>query len=214
MATISVMFIPISFAVLSTILIVIFTALLITCLKKGTLLFKFFTNKQVVHIGSISYSLYLWHWGIISLSRWTIGIHWWSIPIQIALIYTLSNLSYKIIEKPLRTEKWLIYDYKSISQIVLVFLVSILTLLSLDKPLNSLYLGKSRKETNKNWRQNIESVSNEITGKKCHGNESYSQEELKNLFQGCNIIKNPKNKTIVFVGDSHILPLISATKYL
>ena len=78
-ATISVMFIPISFAVLSTILIVIFTALLITCLKKGTLLFKFFTNKQVVHIGSISYSLYLWHWGIISLSRWTIGIHWWSI---------------------------------------------------------------------------------------------------------------------------------------
>ncbi len=213
-ATISVMFMPISFAALSTILIVIFTALLITCLKKGTLFFKFFTNKQVVDIGSISYSLYLWHWGIISLSRWTIGLHWWSIPIQIVLIYVLSNLSYKIIEKPLRTEKWLIYDYKSISQIFLVVLVSTLTLLSLDNPLKSLYLGRSREETNKNWRKNIESVSNEITGKKCHGNESYSQEELKNLFQGCNIIKNRKNKTIVFVGDSHILPLISAHKII
>ena len=40
-------------------------------------------TKFIIFSGNISYSLYLWHWGILVLSRWTIGIHSWTIPFQI-----------------------------------------------------------------------------------------------------------------------------------
>lgn len=53
-------------------------------------------------LGKISYSLYLWHWPILVLSRWTIGIHWWSVPFQFALMLAFAALSYRFIETPWR----------------------------------------------------------------------------------------------------------------
>ena len=67
------------------------TLLLIGSIKKENLTYNFLTNKAVLHFGLISYSLYLWHWGILSISQYTIGIHWWSIPIQFLLIYIFNN---------------------------------------------------------------------------------------------------------------------------
>ena len=89
-------------AVISTILIVAFTAILIVSLKRETRAYKIFTNPKVVYIGLISYSLYLWHWGVLSISRWSLGIHWWSIPFQIGIILILSITSHQFIEKPFR----------------------------------------------------------------------------------------------------------------
>lgn len=93
---------PISYSLFSTILVVFLTSLLIISFKRGTPLFRLFSKDKVVYIGIISYSLYLWHWGVIVLSRWTIGIHWWSIPFQILLIFFISVGSYEFIEKPFR----------------------------------------------------------------------------------------------------------------
>ena len=55
--------------------------------------------EPLVYIGLASYSLYLWHWSILSISRWTIGISLWSAPLQIALIGALGIASYELIEK-------------------------------------------------------------------------------------------------------------------
>ena len=85
-----------------TIAIVFLSAILIACLKKGTAAYQISTNKTVVHVGLISYSLYLWHWGILSVGRWTIGISWWSTPLLLALIYVLAVLSYEYFEQPFR----------------------------------------------------------------------------------------------------------------
>jgi len=85
-----------------TIAIVLLAGVLIACLKKGTAAYQIFTLEKVVYIGLISYSLYLWHWGILSASRWTIGVSWWSTPILLGFIVILAVLSYEYLEKPVR----------------------------------------------------------------------------------------------------------------
>jgi peptidoglycan/LPS O-acetylase OafA/YrhL len=105
-AMVGVMFIPVSAAVPATIGIVVLSAILIACLKQGTAAYKFFTLEKIIYVGLISYSLYLWHWSVLSISRWTTGIHWWSVPIQAGLIVGLSVLSYEFIEKPFRKNQF------------------------------------------------------------------------------------------------------------
>jgi peptidoglycan/LPS O-acetylase OafA/YrhL len=87
-------------------LLVLLTALLIACLKPGTSPYRILTGSLVLYIGKISYSLYLWHWGILCLSRWTLGIYWWTVPFQLILMVGLAMLSYHFIESPLRTAAW------------------------------------------------------------------------------------------------------------
>jgi peptidoglycan/LPS O-acetylase OafA/YrhL len=57
-------------------------------------------------LGKISYSLYLWHWTIIVISRWTIGIQWWTVPLQIGAMLVLASMSYKYVEVPFRAGDW------------------------------------------------------------------------------------------------------------
>ena len=92
------------------------SALLIQNLQEGTFIYNLLTNKKIVFIGLISYSLYLWHWGILSLSRWTIGINLLTIPIQLTLIFALALISYKFIETPLRKKNWSEKDFTDISK--------------------------------------------------------------------------------------------------
>lgn len=98
------MFMPLEVAVSATIGVVALSAVLIACLKEGTAAYKFFTLEQVVYTGLISYSLYLWHWGVLWLSRLTIGIHWWSLPFQIGLMLILAATSFARIEQRYRFE--------------------------------------------------------------------------------------------------------------
>jgi hypothetical protein len=111
---VGVMFLPINTAVPATIAIVVLSAILIICLKSGTAMFAIFTDKKVVEIGLISYSLYLWHWGLLSLCRLSIGINLWSTPLLIALIYFMAWLSYHLIELPLRQKQWFLLRWKTI----------------------------------------------------------------------------------------------------
>ena len=100
---IGVMFLPNDAAVQATISIVALSAILIACLKSGTGAFSAFTNERVVYIGLISYSLYLWHWGVLSISRWTIGVHWWTVPFQVILMLLMAISSYAMVERPFRS---------------------------------------------------------------------------------------------------------------
>ena len=102
LAMVIVMLSPVSQAVISTVLIVMLSVILIACLKKSTFVYHVFTCEKIIFIGLISYSLYLWHWSVLSISRWTIGIYWWSIPFQIIAMIFLATLSYNLIETPFR----------------------------------------------------------------------------------------------------------------
>lgn len=98
--------IPPSLSPVPTLLAAFSTTLLMLSISANPLLLRFFSSAGLVGIGLLSYSLYLWHWPILALSRWTIGIHWWTIPFQALLIYLVAYGSYRWIEKPLRHATW------------------------------------------------------------------------------------------------------------
>ena len=142
MLIILVMFQPLSTGLSSTLITVFLTGALIFLLKKDSLLNKILSNKKVVKIGKLSYSLYLWHWGIISISYLTIGIHWWSIPFQIMIIYALSVFSFNYIENPLRNKNWSLEKFKIIINAFLILLFSSVSIFILDNKFKeNLYLG-------------------------------------------------------------------------
>lgn len=142
-AVVSVLFIPTHYAVQATIAAVVLTAVLLVCLRPETFAYHLFTHPKVVFIGLISYSLYLWHWSILSLSLWTIGIYWWSVPFQIALMLLLAIASYQYVEKPLRRSDWSVVRWHSIAYGMSAAILAAALLTALVKiPGISLYSGK------------------------------------------------------------------------
>lgn len=99
----AVMLLPQGAAVAATLLIVSLTAVLLACLKRGTAAFRLFADPRVVYVGRISYSLYLWHWGVLSLARWTVGVSVYTAPLLILLMLLAAVFSYHCIETPLRS---------------------------------------------------------------------------------------------------------------
>ena len=99
-----IMFIPNNFTTITTTLVVFLTSLIIlgnnNSDKKNIL-----TSKILIYIGKISYSLYLWHWPIIWLTRITFGINLPSIIFSIFLMFICSITSYHFIENSFRKAK-------------------------------------------------------------------------------------------------------------
>lgn len=58
-------------------------------------------SRQLVHVGLLSYSLYLWHWPVYTLLRWTVGLE--SVlmyALALAATWVLASASYHLIERP------------------------------------------------------------------------------------------------------------------
>ncbi|MEB3333983.1 MAG: acyltransferase family protein [Cyanobacteriota bacterium] len=72
------------------------TALLLASLRSGGPMGRWLSQPTILTVGKSSYSLYLWHWPLIVLLRWTIGIHLWTIPPLLASIAILTRLSYGV----------------------------------------------------------------------------------------------------------------------
>ncbi len=81
-------------------------AVLLRCLMPASVPYRLLTNRAVVYIGTISYSLYLWHWGVLTIGRLTIGQQWWSKLMLLGLVVVLAVISHTYVEKPLRYRKW------------------------------------------------------------------------------------------------------------
>ena len=86
--------------------IVALTSLLLIRLQPSDWTYRILCTTVMQWLGQISYSLYLWHWIILVFSRWTIGIHAWTIPIQVGLILATASLSHHFVEKPIRHSNW------------------------------------------------------------------------------------------------------------
>ncbi|OFK54512.1 MULTISPECIES: acyltransferase family protein [Haemophilus] len=86
----------------------IFTALIIHTTSQNNIVKLCLSNKAIVFIGKISYSLYLYHWIFIAFAYYITGekqINNQSIAIVIILTIIFSVLSYYLIEQPIRKSK-------------------------------------------------------------------------------------------------------------
>ena len=84
---------------------VIGAALLIGGLKADVThpLRRVFAHPVLVWIGKRSYSLYLWHWPVYVLLRWTTGIdQWLTQAVAIGITFALATASYRWFELPIR----------------------------------------------------------------------------------------------------------------
>ena len=86
----------------------IFTALIIHNTSQNNIIKLCLSNKAIVFIGKISYSLYLYHWIFIALAYYITGekqINNQPIVIVTVLTIIFSVLSYYLIEQPIRKSK-------------------------------------------------------------------------------------------------------------
>ena len=98
--------IPKAYIIPSTITTVVFTGLFILAGESKNFLNKLLSHKWSTYIGTLSYSLYLWHWPILSIGRWTVGVNAQTVLPLIIIIVLASAASYHCIEQPFRHYSW------------------------------------------------------------------------------------------------------------
>jgi len=74
----------------------------------GRGLSQVYASRPLVTVGKMSYSIYLWHWPVLVLLRWTIGVESF-VSMSIAIVATalLGALSYYYVENPVRRSRWI-----------------------------------------------------------------------------------------------------------
>lgn len=95
-AVLLLLWVPESMRIWGTLAIATLTATLLILLQPKTgFAAKALGHPWLVVIGLMSYSIYLWHWPLIVVARWSVGVNGWSLlPILLA-IAVASLLSYR-----------------------------------------------------------------------------------------------------------------------
>jgi peptidoglycan/LPS O-acetylase OafA/YrhL len=78
----------------------------VVAVRSDTALTTVLASRPPTFIGRISYSLYLWHWPVFVLARWTVGLDDPRVrlaAVAVAVIFAIA--SYKFIERPFRGSK-------------------------------------------------------------------------------------------------------------
>ena len=126
----------------ATLLVGFLTASLLWSLQGPSLARRALSMSVLVRIGLISYSLYLWHWPVAVLARWTVGISLGIAPLLILLIGALAAASYSLVERPLRHARWSASALGTIGRALLGSLLAFAVLNWLLLPLaGSMFLG-------------------------------------------------------------------------
>jgi peptidoglycan/LPS O-acetylase OafA/YrhL len=68
---------------------------------------RLLASAPLAAVGRLSYSLYLWHWPVFVLFRWTTGLESLLLKaVALALAAALAVASYVLVERPLRRARW------------------------------------------------------------------------------------------------------------
>lgn len=189
---------------------VLSTALLIFCLPHSDKKIKYLlSNKPIVFLGKISYSLYLFHLPFVVFFQ--IDKSFIDITIFLLLLIFLSYLSWKYIENPFRNKK--IINNKFFLKILFfsVFIIICLSIFTLNFSKNKIFdniLVKSLNEEKKLIYQSIKKVRLEYKqldedpyiNFNCKISTLKIDDKFLKKFENC---KKSNSKFILILGDSH-----------
>ena len=207
---------PMTHPVAATVAIAFLSGFSIISLTKKGPTAALFGRPLMVQIGQMSYSIYLWHWGVIAISRWTIGIHPWSIPFQVLLIFGLSWMSFTYLEKPFR--KLPLRPPVLLGGALLGVLLGLGMTLAVYLKHEALFLGKFEQidagipETFVGPRTGVRASDCLLSRIQ---REQSTEKRLANMIGHCTTAKNA-DFGIMVVGDSHaldILPVVDELAY-
>lgn len=139
------------------------------------------SNKVLVYIGELSYSLYLWHWGIIALIRYINGVYELTpteVIFIIILTFAISWFSYNFLENRFRKTK--------ISIFLLIFIPIYL----------GIYVFVMKMEKVTEYKKLPDIYTKPIFGMSSHGTKNIEK------FGDAS-----KNDSIILIGDSNALVL-------
>lgn len=89
-------------------------------------------SSVMTYIGRLSFSLYLWHWPVAVLLRWTTGMEMLAVQLLYPLgVFTLAASSYHLIETPIRSGKSVLQGRSGVTLAVAVGALGVSTLISL-----------------------------------------------------------------------------------
>lgn len=75
----------------------------VVCAGRQGWLGRALSSRPMVAVGRLSYSLYLWHWPVFVLCRWTIGLEGLtSAAVALLLTVAAGASSYRVVERPIR----------------------------------------------------------------------------------------------------------------
>ncbi len=182
---------------------IICIVIFISALKKGDFITSILSNKIFVWLGLISYSLYLWHFPILSIAGSFNTENFGSLFKFFILfgIICVSILSYLFIEKPFRNREKILKGKFIISISILAIIIFLISLLTINKNGFSERLPEILQKSLSEERPWTLLKDNE-------GTNCYSRKEKPCEFN------NNSNKEIYLIGDSHLAAMSNEIKKL
>ncbi len=117
-----------------TLPVVAATSIFILFIEKNKLLHHFFSNKIMVWPGLMSYSLYVWHYPIFIFVKYLNLTQANNLNkfLVIVMVFFISFLSYRFVEKPFRESREYLYKYFNYFSFTSLFLVTLFFLIFIN----------------------------------------------------------------------------------
>lgn len=180
-----------------TLVPVLGVVLLVLYAEKETVVAKLLSTRGFVGIGLISYSAYLWHQPLMALYRRKVGIelHLTESFLLIVLIFVLSVLTWRYVEKPFRNREYLNRKLIYGSSIASLFFLSVISV--------AIYTTNGA-----SFRFELPSPPQKWDAIKCHGSAQYDDELVECLGSGT----PDTTGDIYLLGDSHAAQITFALR--
>lgn len=210
LALLGLLVVPKAHASLSTVAAVVVTALLLWGLTPTQATTRLLSTAPMRQIGLLSYALYLWHWSVLSISAWTVGIHPWTVPFQLALIVLLAVWSHRHIETPLRRAPWGGTPRLTLLCGLLAISLSSLLLYGLGHHWQGrLFTGDRALAAGAHWDQRVGIQGTSVSGRNCNTGPEVPPGAFTPYARRCSTDRRPTDRQRLFVlGDSHALALL------